>query len=156
MTTSFTPLQLTRGIAHGDLRLVCLYTAMETHFMKLPTNSSLTTEFQTPPRHSRSVSLCGLSLCGWVAVAPRHFYFTIKALTVDRAALARQKFDELTCWKGGTLLHVESHCQWRLAVWLCARFYIPVKNGWGWNSRIHSFEGVSTDLSIYSVPMVHS
>jgi hypothetical protein len=32
-------LQLTLGIAHGDLRLVCGCSAMETHFMKLPTNS---------------------------------------------------------------------------------------------------------------------
>ena len=33
MAVSFTPLQLTLGIAQGDLRL-----AMETYFMKLPTN----------------------------------------------------------------------------------------------------------------------
>ena len=32
----FTPLQLTLGIAHGDLGLVCGCSAMETHFMKLP------------------------------------------------------------------------------------------------------------------------
>ena len=31
------------------------------------------------------------------------FHFTITALTVDRAALAGQKFDELTCWKGGII-----------------------------------------------------
>ena len=29
-----------QGIAHGDVRLVCGCSAMETHFMKLPTNSS--------------------------------------------------------------------------------------------------------------------
>ena len=39
MAVSFTPLQLTLGIAHGDLRLVYSCSAMETHFMKLPTNS---------------------------------------------------------------------------------------------------------------------
>ena len=39
MAAIFTPLQLTLGIAHGDLRLVCGCMAMETHFMKLPTNS---------------------------------------------------------------------------------------------------------------------
>ena len=37
---SFTPLQPKLGIAHGDLRLVCGCTAMETHFMKLLMNSS--------------------------------------------------------------------------------------------------------------------
>jgi hypothetical protein len=36
---SFTPLQATLGIAHGDLWLVCGKSAMETHFMKLPMNS---------------------------------------------------------------------------------------------------------------------
>jgi hypothetical protein len=33
------PLQSTLGIVHGDLRLVCGCTPMETHFMKLLTNS---------------------------------------------------------------------------------------------------------------------
>ena len=41
MVTSFTTLQPTLGIAHGDLRLVCGCSAMETHFMKLPTKSSV-------------------------------------------------------------------------------------------------------------------
>jgi hypothetical protein len=36
---SFTPLQLTLGIEYGELRLVCGCLAMETHFIKLPTNS---------------------------------------------------------------------------------------------------------------------
>ena len=40
MAASFTPLQPTLGIAHGDLRLVCGSSAMETHFMKLQTNGS--------------------------------------------------------------------------------------------------------------------
>ena len=39
MATSFTPLQPTLGIAHGDLRLVCGYSAMEIHFTMLPMNS---------------------------------------------------------------------------------------------------------------------
>ena len=42
MAVSFKPLQLTLGIAHGDLRLVRC-SAMETHFMKLPTNSVVLT-----------------------------------------------------------------------------------------------------------------
>uniref|UniRef100_A0A0E9RN46 Uncharacterized protein n=1 Tax=Anguilla anguilla TaxID=7936 RepID=A0A0E9RN46_ANGAN len=40
MAVCFTPLQLTLGIPHSDLRLVCRCSAMETHFMKHPTNSS--------------------------------------------------------------------------------------------------------------------
>jgi hypothetical protein len=36
---SFTKLQPTLGIAHGDLRLVCDCSAMETHFTKYPTNN---------------------------------------------------------------------------------------------------------------------
>ena len=39
MKESFTPLQPTLGIAHGDLRLVCACPAMETHLIKLTTNS---------------------------------------------------------------------------------------------------------------------
>jgi hypothetical protein len=39
MVTSFTPLQPMLAIAHGDLRLVCGCSAMETHFRKLPKNS---------------------------------------------------------------------------------------------------------------------
>jgi hypothetical protein len=40
MAASFTLLKLTLGIVHGELRLVCGCSAMETHFMKLLTNSS--------------------------------------------------------------------------------------------------------------------
>jgi hypothetical protein len=36
---SFTPLQLKLDIAHGDLRLVCCCSAIETHFMMLPKKS---------------------------------------------------------------------------------------------------------------------
>jgi hypothetical protein len=39
MAASFTPLQPTLGIAHGDLRLVWSCSAMETNFMKILTNS---------------------------------------------------------------------------------------------------------------------
>ena len=39
MAVNFTPLQPMLGMAHGDLRLVCVYLAMETHFMKPATNS---------------------------------------------------------------------------------------------------------------------
>ena len=37
MAASFTPLQPTLVIVHGDLRLVCSCSAMETHILKLPT-----------------------------------------------------------------------------------------------------------------------
>ena len=39
MAASFTPLQPKLGLAHGDLRLVYGCSAMETHFMRLPTNN---------------------------------------------------------------------------------------------------------------------
>ena len=109
-----------------------------------------------------SVSLCGLPLCGWAVVAPRCFHFTITELTVDPTR-AGQKFDELTCWKGGILwrCHVKSltssvrpfYCQWlsMKIAWLGAWFYTPVSNGCDWNSRIHSIEEVSTYFCIYSV-----
>ena len=35
--------------------------------------------------------------------------------------------------------------------WQCAWRYTPVSNGCGWNSRIHSFEGVSTYFCVYNV-----
>ena len=41
MAVSFTPIQPTLGIAHGYLRLECVCSAMETHFMKIPTISFL-------------------------------------------------------------------------------------------------------------------
>jgi hypothetical protein len=39
MAESFTALQLMLGIVLGNLRLVCGCSVIETHFMKLPTNS---------------------------------------------------------------------------------------------------------------------
>ena len=41
------------------------------------------------PLWSRSVSLCVLPLRSWAVVAPRHFHFTITALTVDRGRSSR-------------------------------------------------------------------
>jgi hypothetical protein len=102
MGVSFTTLQPTLGIAHGDL--MCDSLALETHFLKLPTNSyctdvasdavwnfvvSVATEDRqflhtthVSTQWSCSVSLCGLPLRGGT-VAPRHFHFTITALKVD-------------------------------------------------------------------------
>ena len=39
MAARFTPFQPMLGISHGDVRLVCGCSAMETHFIKLPMNS---------------------------------------------------------------------------------------------------------------------
>jgi hypothetical protein len=122
---SFKPLQTTLGIAHGDLKLVCRCSAMETHFMNLLMNSYCAyvasrdsleagvklflcaTLFSTWLSHS--VSLCGQPLCGWSVVAPRHIHFTITALRA--ASGSGQKSNVLTCWKGGILwrCHVQRH-----------------------------------------------
>jgi hypothetical protein len=45
------------------------------------------THFST--QRSHSVSLCGLPLHRWAVVAPRHFHFTITALTVDWGSSSR-------------------------------------------------------------------
>jgi hypothetical protein len=115
MAARFTPLQPMLGIAHGDLRLVCGCSAMETHFMKLPTNSccaevasrgslELCSEccnwgliFTCYVLQHSAVPLCGLPCRGWAVVAPIHFHFTITALKRLLKHLAGQKFDELTC-----------------------------------------------------------
>jgi hypothetical protein len=78
---------------------------METHFMKLLTNSFCADVASrgSLELHSRFVSLSDLPLCGLPVVAPRRFHFTITAYTDNRAALAGQKFDKLTRWKGGIL-----------------------------------------------------
>jgi hypothetical protein len=98
--------------AHGDIRLVCGLSPVETHFMKLPTNSSYAdvasrgslaeavmsvatedrlflcaTHFST--QRSHSVSLCGLPFRGWAVIAPRCFHFRITALTVDWGSSSR-------------------------------------------------------------------
>ena len=91
---SFILLQPTLGIAHGDLRLVRGCSALETHFMKLLMNSysadvASRVSLEISTRWSRSVSLCGLPLCGWAVVAPRCFHFTITALTVERGSSSR-------------------------------------------------------------------
>jgi hypothetical protein len=123
---SFIPLQATLGIAHGDLRLVCGYSATETNFMRFPTNSSCadfasrgslelssedrrflrTTRFSI--RRSRSVSLCGLPLCGWAVDAPSCFHFAITALTVDQGSCNRAEIwwtELLERWHPMTLPH---------------------------------------------------
>ena len=104
----------------------------------------------------RSVSLCGPPLRGWVVVAPRCFYVTITALTVDRGISSRaEKCHPMTfpCWKSLSSSVRPFYCQCLSMeiAWLCARFYIPVSNVCGWNSQIHKFEGVSTYFCKYNV-----
>jgi hypothetical protein len=129
MAASFTPLQLTLGIAHEDLRLVCGCSAMKTHFMKLPTNSSYADIASRGSLELGSVAtddrrFCASVLGGpilWACVA---YHFAAdpsllldistsqyEHLQLTGAALVGQKFDELTCWKGVILWwgHVESH-----------------------------------------------
>ena len=97
-----------------------------------------------PLQRSHSVSLCGLPLRGWAVVAPRCFYFTITALTVDRAALTRQKFYKLT--NSATLKVTEHFSNFSKATllpmfvygecMLCAQFYTHVRIRCGGNSHI--------------------
>ena len=99
---------------------------------------------------SRSVSLCGIPLCGWAVVAPRHFHFIITTLTVDWGSSNRAhilRTDLLERWYPMTVPHWKSlsssvrpfcwQCVSLEIAWLCARFYTPVSNGCGWNSQIH-------------------
>ena len=176
MAVSFTPLQSTLGIVHGDLRLVCGCSAMAINFMKLQTNSYCAdiasrvllviaaTEdrpflcvTRLSNRRSRSVSLCGLPLHGWAVVAPIRFHFTITELSVDWGSSSRAEIwltYLLERWYPMMMPHWKSlsssvssyycQCLSMEIAWLCARFYTPVSNGCGWNSRIHSFEGVFT------------
>jgi hypothetical protein len=82
-SVSFRPLQQTLGIEHGDLRLVCSCSAMNS----ISRSSRRTVLLLT--RQSSSVSLFGLPLHGWAFVAPRCFHLTITALTVDPGSSSR-------------------------------------------------------------------
>jgi hypothetical protein len=70
MTVSFTLLQVTLGIAHGEIRHLCSCLAMETHYMKLLTNRYCADVAYGGSLElcseccNHSVSLCGLPLCG--------------------------------------------------------------------------------------------
>ena len=97
-----------------------------------------------------SVSVCGLPLQGWAIAAPRHFHFTITALTVDRGSSNRaeilrtnllERWHPMTValWKSlsSTVRPFYCQCLSIEIAWLCARFYTPVSNSCGWNSRVH-------------------
>ena len=111
----------------------------------------------------RSVSFCGLPLRGWAVVAPRRFHFTITALTVDwgsssRAEMLRtdllERWHPMTVprwkWLNSSVRPFYCQCLSMSIAFLWAWCYTPVSNGFGWNSRIHSFEGLSTYFCIYS------
>ena len=160
---SFTPLQLTLGIAHGYLRLVCVCSqrAVLEQFLcwrcfQMPFGTrvccnqgqTIFTRFST--RRSRSVSLCGQQIRGWAVVASRYFHFTITALTVDRGSTSRadiwrtdllERWNPMTvsCWKSLSSSVRPFYCQclsMEIAC-LCARFYTAVSHGCGLTSRIH-------------------
>ena len=100
--------------------------------------------------------LCGLPHCGQAVVAPRCFHFTITALTVDECSSSRAKIVRKIVriyWKSlsSSIRPFYCQCLCMEITWLCARCYTPVSNGCGWNSQIHSLEGVSIYFCIYSV-----
>ena len=111
---SFTPLQPTLGIVHGDLRLLCGCSAMDTHFIKVPTNSYFA---KVASRGSLELSS---ECCSW-----RQTIFT--RYTLQHSAVP---FCELVWLTTGFSMAIAR---------LCARCYSPVSNGCGWNSWIHSF-----------------
>jgi hypothetical protein len=161
MTASFTLLQPTLGTALGDLRLVCGCSAMETHFMKLPTNSScavwnsvvrVATEDAFYELCASALGsclwACGLPLRSWAVVAQICFHFTITALTVGSSSRAETwQTDLLEWWHPMVVPRWKSlsssvrpfYCQWLSMeiAWLCTRFYTLVINRCGWNSRIY-------------------
>jgi hypothetical protein len=123
------------------------------------------THYSTP--QFRSVSLCGLPLHGWAIVAPRHSHFTITALTVDRDSSSMADIwqtDLLERWPPMTVPSWKSlsssvrlfycQCLSMEIAWPCGRLYTSVSNGCGWNSSIHSFEGVSTYFCVHSVYLI--
>ena len=87
-----------------------------------------------------------------------------QSLIVDRGRSSRAEIwqtDLLERWHSVTVPRWKSlsssvrpfYCQCLSLeiAWLGARFYTPVSNGCGWNSRIHWFEGVSTYFCTSSV-----
>ena len=122
------------GLRMVILGLCAAARAMETHFTKLPKNSycadvasrgslELRSEFcnrgQTIFTHYAQHSAVLFCELVWPTTSrlshcwPQMFHFTIAAqhLRLTGAALAEQKFDEFTFWKGGILgrCHAESH-----------------------------------------------
>jgi hypothetical protein len=105
----------------GELRLVCGCSATETHFMKLWTVIvlmlipeavwNLVVSVATEDRwflrtalfiiqQSRSVSLCGPPLRGWVVGAPRCFHFTVDR---GRSSRANWPVEKVASYDGAML-----------------------------------------------------
>jgi hypothetical protein len=94
---------------HGFVRLVCGCSAMETHFMKLLTNSycadvaSRGSAATKDRRFLRALSLAcpflwACEVYHWAVAVPRRFHFTITAPTVDRG-----RSSSADIWKRGIL-----------------------------------------------------
>jgi hypothetical protein len=74
------------------------------------------------------------TLRGWAVVAPRHFHFTITALTVDGGSSSRADIwqtDLLERWKSLSSSVRTFYCQCvsMEIAWLCDQFYTPINNG---------------------------
>ena len=167
MAASFTPLQPTLGIAHGELRLVFGWSKPiswssrrtvlgQTLLPEAVWNSvvSVATEDRQFLYNTRcstwrfcSVSLCGLPIRGWAVVAPRHFHFTT---TAQLSSSSRAKIwwnDLLERWHPMTVPLWKSlsssvksfywQCLSMENAWMCDWYYTTVNNWCEWNSRIH-------------------
>lgn len=173
-------------IALGDLWLGCSCSAMETHSMKLSAhccwaNLKATWSLEVCSdwlcrswrplrtmrfsiRWSRSVSLRGLSLCGRVAVVPKHFHFLIIQLTVDCGIFRSEeisRLDLLHRWHPITVPHWNSLSSWERPI-LSQMFVKAVcmprclilytcGHGNDWNSWFWLFGSVSEYFWQYSV-----
>jgi hypothetical protein len=126
MSASFTPLQTMLGIAFGDLRLVCGCSAIGDTFHEAPTNSSCA-DVASKGSLELSSNCCNQGQTIFTCCACQHSAVPFCALvspTTSRlsrccslmfplhknsiikltgATLAGQKFDKLTCRKGGIL-----------------------------------------------------
>ena len=145
MASSFTPLQLTLGFAHIDLRLVCSSTISgssgwtvlvltllpETvwNIVKVATDLYALQHSVVP-----FCDLCGLPLRGWAVVAPRHFHFTITAQVL---------VGKVASYDGATLKVTELSSKAILLPRFVYGDFMTVLNflhlsaNCGWNSWIH-------------------
>jgi hypothetical protein len=122
--------------------------------------------WKTVPDHyspSLHLALC-IGVSSVLLASARHFNFSITALTVDLGSSSRadiwltdllDRWHPVTvpCWKSLSSSVRPFYWQcWCMEIeWLCAQFYTLVSNGCGWNSRMHSFAGVSTYFCVCSV-----
>ena len=112
----------TLGIAHGDLRMVCVAARLwkPTSWCSRWTVLVLTLLLEAVLNSVVSVATedrlfftcfstqwsCSVSLCGLAVVAPRRFHFTISALSIDRGSSSRAEVwqtDLLKRWQSMTV-----------------------------------------------------